>query len=1156
MSPACVVCGAEVSSDARFCGACGASQRQACHSCGAEQPAAAAFCSACGATLREGARRAGGTDEREERRIVSVVFADLAGSTALGERLDPEDVRELQGELFELVNAEVERFGGMTEKFVGDAVLAIFGIPHAHEDDPERAVGAALAVRDAFPGFAGRIEERHAASVGLRIGVNTGEVVSSRESAARGELVVSGDVVNVAARLQQAAEPGEVLVGDRTRAATSRFVEYEERGGVAAKGKRNPVQAWAAQRLADRPTRRGIEGLSAPIIGRDEELAVLAAVAARVVRERVPQLVTLFGQAGVGKSRLLAEFVERLPEARLLKGRCLPYGDGITYWPLAEVAKSHAGMLETDSAEVAFEKLQAAVARVVPPDEAARVVEATAWTIGLGLPAVGRNELSSSEVRSRLYAAWTRYVGALGREQPTVLAIEDIHWASAPLLDLLDHLADTLSDSSVLIVCPARPELLETRPDWGAGKQNAIALNLSPLSPADARLLVAELLDADRVFEETREQILSRADGNPFYLEEILRMLIEDGAIDYHDGAWTTTERLHHVPIPDSVHGVIAARVDLLDAAARDALRRCSVMGRTFWPAAVHIDESLVESLGRRGLVSERPSSVVAGMREFVFKHALTRDVAYQTLPRPERRELHRTVGEWIEHVGAGRSGETAEIAAYHFVEAITYGDDDPAVAARAFELLLDAGEAAIAGAAISSAAGLFERAAGLAPDDRGRCRALIALARCDMGEPDYDRAVAHLHAANGLATALGDRLLEADVLGWLTRISWLSGRWEDAIRYANAGIEALSGLPESPTLAGALARRSQLEMLRGDPAAEPHAEEAIAVAQRSGNPYAEVNGRINLFTARAARGQRPDRAEVMGLLATAVEAGLWDEAYRAIVNYIWSASPHETIPDLRDAVAGALERLSGVHSVEFDSYGQYLALSRAKFLWIPSGDWERVDGEVETSGEIASQGSNWLLRREIVAGMALRRGDLEATDELLPAWIDNALASGEPQRIIPMASVVVGRAALASDATTIKTMTGSVLEAVVDRLQWAPLASATIPRALFATGEHELLRRIDDALSGVAAGARYADAVTLTCGGLRALAEERAGDAAALLHQVVERERERGAHYNAACAELDLAQAYEAAGEVAAAAGARRRADDVLAPLRCVNPV
>jgi class 3 adenylate cyclase len=1110
----------------------------------------AAFCSACGFALQDGVARAGTAEAREERRVVSVLFADLAGSTALGERLEPEDVRELQGELFEFLNAEVERHGGMTEKFVGDAVMALFGVPHAHEDDVERALRTALALRDAFPDFAARVRDQHGAEVGLRIGVNTGEVVSGREAAARGELVVSGDAVNVAARLQQRAAPGEILAGARTRAGAQRAVVFDGPLGVEAKGKEDPIEAWRAVRLTERPVRRGLEGLSAPLIGRDTELAVLTAVAGRVRAEQAPQLVTLFGPAGVGKSRLLAELIDQAGDARLLKGRCLPYGDGITYWPLAEVAKSHAGVLETDSAEVVIEKLAVAVGTIVPDEHAHAVVDALSWTLGTSLPGTEPTGFASADVRGRLYDAWARYVAALGRDRYTILTVEDIHWASSPLLDLLEHLAETLDETSVLIVCPARPELLDSRPGWGAGMRNATALSLQPLAPDDARRLVSELLHVDAVGEEARARILERAEGNPFFVEEILRMLIDQGALEKRDGGWVAAPHLADIPLPDSVHGVIAARIDLLDAEPREALRRCAVMGRVFWPAAVGVEEDVVSSLARRGLVSEQPASVVAGMREFTFKHSLTRDVAYHTLPRPERRVLHRRVADWVEHVAPGRYAEMGEIAAYHYLEAVRYGDDDPDLATHAFELLLSAADAALARAALTSADSLFGQALELATDEGGRARALLGLGRTATGTARYDEALTLLREARALAHAVGAITIESDVVGWLTRVSWLAGRWDDAVALANEAIAILDGLPESPELARALARRSQIEMLRGMLQAEEHAREAIEVAQRVGDRFAEANARINLSTAASLRGKRPDEKELLDVVAMAVAAGAYDEGFRAVVNYLWSAQSYVSIPELEQSVDDALSLLGDVQQIE--SYDEYLRLSRAKFLLVPMGRWELV-APILAGPECTSGAGSRMVWLELLAGMALRRGDLARADALLPELRRSAIASEEPQRILPMAGVVLPRAALAGDRATAAEVVGAILD-LPGRMLWTLLVPSAIPRALAQVGDIDSLRRFDGHLGH----GTVTDQVRITRStsrGFLALADGEPLVAVEAFREEVELERSRGADYHVACAEIDLAAALEAAGDVDRAAATRASARTMLDALGCVNP-
>ena len=680
-----------------------------------------------------------------------MLFADLAGSTALGERLDPEDVRTVQGELFELVNTEVEHYGGITEKFIGDAILAVFGVPHVHEDDAERAVRAALRIREAFAAFAARVADAHEAEVGLRIGVNTGDVIASREGAARGEMIVTGDAVNVAARLQQLAEPGEVLVGERTRQATHRMISYRERSALQAKGKALPLEAWQAIEAVAPLGTRGF-GRGAPLIGRDDELALLRLAAARVERERSPQLVTVFGQAGVGKSRLVSEFVDGLEAARVLVGRCVPYGDGITYLPLAEIGGALAGIRDDEPAEVALEKLRASAAETVPAEHVDRVVAALTWTMGLSLPGRSAGIGLGSEVRQTLHDAWTKYIAALGRRGLVVLVVEDIHWASEPLLDLLTDVMDGLEDTSVLVVCPSRPELLDTRPSWGTGRLNASSLTLAPLSSHDAARLLQALLDFESIPEAVAAQILGPAEGNPFFVEELLAMLVEQGAIEERHGTWVATERLAITSMPDSIHGVIAARLDLLDVREREALRRCSVMGRFFWPSAVGVDDDLVATLGRRAIVSEQGESAYSGRREFAFKHALTHEVAYATLPRYERGSLHRRVAEWLGSSVPDRKAETTELVAFHYEQALRWGDSDDELRQRAFDALQSAGDAAVRRGAYTSAERLFGRSLELAPTDDDRAGALLMAARVDIHLTQYERALDRLAEAVSIA--------------------------------------------------------------------------------------------------------------------------------------------------------------------------------------------------------------------------------------------------------------------------------------------------------------------------------------------------------------------------------------------------------------------
>ena len=467
-----------------------------CSTCGRESPRDASFCAGCGAPLAEPAGL-------EERKVVTVLFADLVGSTTRAERSDPEDVRTTLSAYYTRLRAELERHGGTVEKFIGDAVMAVFGAPVAHEDDPERAVRAALAIRDAMA----------ESDVDVRVAVHTGEALVSRGArVAAGEAMVAGDVVNTAARLQSGAPVNGVLVGETTYRATEHAIRYRAVDAVVAKGKSEPVPAWEA---IEATARFGVdvdrEGL-VELVGRDDEVALLSGALERVRREREPQLVTLVGVPGIGKSRLVTELfavVEALPDLITWRqGRCLPYGDGVSYWALGEMVKAQAGVLDTDSSNVAEGKLAEAAGMLLPDPAEAE------WILGHLRPLLGLGGASDADDRrSEAFAAWRRFFEALAEQRAAVLVFEDLHWGDEGLLDFVDHLAEWASGVPLLLVATARPELLERRPGWGGGKANAATVSLRPLSDAHTGRLVGLLLNRSVIDADVQSELLARAEA-------------------------------------------------------------------------------------------------------------------------------------------------------------------------------------------------------------------------------------------------------------------------------------------------------------------------------------------------------------------------------------------------------------------------------------------------------------------------------------------------------------------------------------------------------------------------------------------------------------------------------------------------------------------
>ena len=785
-----------------------------CPACGRENPADARFCNGCGAPLADA-----GEARREERKVVSVLFADLVGFTSRAERMDPEDVRALLAPYWQHLRGELERFGGTVEKFIGDAVMALFGAPVAHEDDPERAVRAALAIRDWV--------RESGEDLQVRIAVNTGEaLVLLGARPAEGEGMAAGDVVNTAARLQAAAPVNGVLVGETTYRATRHVIDYGETEPVAAKGKEHPVPVWEALGARSRAT---IETVSAaPLAGRRDELDLLVHALERARREHEPQLVTVAGVPGIGKSRLVAELYAVVDADEEIigwrRGRSLSYGEGVSLWALGEIVKAELGVLESDSRDETATKLARTVAELFM-DEADRL-----WLERQLAPLVG---LPSEPVeRQERFGAWRRWVEALAERRPLVLVFEDLQWADDELLDFVDELADWISGVPLLIVCTTRPELFERRPGWGGGKRNALTISLGPLDDADTARIVAASLERAVLPADTQAGLLTRADGNPLYAEQFARMLAEGAAAD---------------ALPETVQGIIAARLDLLGAAEKRLLQDAAVIGRAFWPGAVGASEELLRSLARKEFVRRERRSSIAGEEEYSFAHALVHDVAYAQIPRAERAARHRAAAAWIQTLPADRAADRAEMVAHHYAAALELteasGQVDDELRSRARAALRDAGERAASLNAFPAAERQFAAALELTPDDDPeRPRLLLALGRAVL-ERDPGPAIGLLEEAAAALSAAGDGSAAAGAEISCARACWYAGRRDGAETHAQRALELLEDEPPSEVKADAYAERVRLLMLAG--AYEQGAELApvgLALAEQVGAEHAQAS--------------------------------------------------------------------------------------------------------------------------------------------------------------------------------------------------------------------------------------------------------------------------------------------------------------------------
>ena len=724
-----------------------------CADCGRESPDDFTFCPACSAPLTP-------PTPQEVRKTVTVVFCDITGSTAMGERLDPESLRRVMARYFTEMRAALERHGGTVEKFIGDAVMAVFGVPAIHEDDALRAVRAAVEMRDAFRVLNKELERDYGVSLVARIGVNTGEVVAGDH----GDSLITGDAVNVAARLEQAAEPGTVLIGEKTFRLVRDAVVVEPVPPLEVKGKTEPLAAFRLVQVTP-----GVAGvarrLDSPMVGRERELARLRQSFGSAIAARSCQLFTILGTAGVGKSRLVEEFLGSLGEATVLRGRCLPYGEGITFFPVGEVVKEAAGLEDFDA-----------------PDEIERKICAVLGTDGPACSTLAQLFAAADRDSSVEESFWAvrSFLEAVAKAAPLAVVFDDIHWGEPTFLDLIDHIAGWAREAPILVLCVARPELLDERAGWGRGN-NATTISLEPLSDDECGDLIGNMLGRATLPDEARVRILAAAGGTPLFVEEMLSMLIDDGSLARDGDRWMATGPLVDLRVPPTIQALLAARLEQLTGEERTAIQRAAVCGKQFHVGAVvalldgdgrEVRPALM-SLVRRDLIRPDRSSL-AGEDAFRFRHQLIRDAAYDAAPKALRAELHERYADWLEDVGEARVEEFEEILAYHLEQAHRLLSSLGPLHDAGRELALRAAGHYTASARRASdrsddraAATLFRHAANLLPEDHpDRPRALYDVGRASLRGLDPPVAFAALDEAATAAAASGQRSIE-----WMARI-------------------------------------------------------------------------------------------------------------------------------------------------------------------------------------------------------------------------------------------------------------------------------------------------------------------------------------------------------------------------------------------------
>jgi class 3 adenylate cyclase/tetratricopeptide (TPR) repeat protein len=981
-----------------------------CPRCGEQNSERARFCQNCGYPFPEH------EPVGEERKTVTVVFCDLVGFTARSDHADPEDVKATLRPYHARLKREIERFGGTLDKFVGDGVMAVFGAPAIHEDDPRRALLTALRIQEAISEL--NAANPAAAPLSVRIGVATGEAVVAFGAGPQIGEAVTGDVVNTASRIQSAAPVDGIAVEDATYEITKEDFDFEEMGPAALKGKAEPLRLW---RVLGARARLGVgvdlqERPTVPFVDRVEELSILQAAFRRAVREQSAQLVTVTGEPGIGKSRLVVElrsYLDDIPDLlRWRQGRCLPYGESIAFWALGEIVKAHAGILESDSPEEAAGRLRVAVeAAVADPAEVDWLHARLAPLAGFG----GGVDVD----RAESFAAWRRFLEALASEYPLVLVFEDLHWGDQALLEFIDHLVDWARGVPLLVVCAARPELFDRFPTWGGGKRNSTTLPLSPLTENELAQVLVGQLDGVVLPAETQGSLIERAGGNPLYAEEFVRILTDKGLLGGTQRWGLAPVDSSAVPIPETVQAMVAARLDALPPERKALLHDAAVIGNVFWCGALAsmsarpMDEvrSDLMDLSRRELVRPSRSSTVAGDFEFSFWHLLVRDVAYAQIPRSTRGAKHRAAAEWGERVAGDRLADRAEVLAVHYQRALEYAqaagsesaEERTALEDGARRFLLMAGDRAL-GMDVSRAFDHFERALQLTPPDHPD-RPVVLAGRADAFrwhtgnlaevEAAYDEAIAAFRAS-------GDVLRAGDAMVHLSNLLWVRGEAIRCRRILAEAIELLEQAPPGPEVVGAYTEMARDEWLSGKGRdALDWCRRALALAEAVGSTRDRVRALGYLGAARSELGEEEGLQDLRRALTQSLEAGLGREAAVIYDNLASQLEQYES------ATAGLEAFREAIEFASRRGMNESLTFSRSTMLrpLFALGRWDelvRVADEIITWA--SDHGAAYLaavakIRKAHV--LALRGATGEAAS-LVEGFLPTARAIGEPHVLVP----------------------------------------------------------------------------------------------------------------------------------------------------------